>query len=49
MTVLTETQVDTLLQYPWVADYFEEACGIEPWSSEAQERRGHLLILWGQA
>ena len=39
MTPLTEVQVDALLQSPWVADYFEAACDIEPWASRAQVRR----------
>ena len=47
MTPLTEVQVDALLQSPWVADYFEAACGIEPWATQAQTRRNAARVALG--
>ena len=47
MTPLTEVQVDALLQYPWVADYFEAACGIEPWATQALARRNAARVALG--
>ena len=47
MTPLTEAQVDALLPSPWVADYFEAACGIEPWARAAQARRTAARVALG--